>query len=217
MRVSYTLAEGEKTAPNGAKYSPSILGLGGEYHSGPVRVRYVYQRQTDYFGLGWLGVAAQANPDRPNSTATGSKDEAHRLLARYSFSPQWAIQGTWDHQRFSADGVANGTVQRYSRDAWAVLGLYRAGVHTLWASVGAAGDGSCDIRGGAACRTDGLGARMVGAGYRYDFSRRTDLFVGLTRLENRRNGQYGVFPRSANNIAPGFTQTALTLGLEHSF
>lgn len=217
IRLSYSLPEGEKTAANGAKYSPRILGFGGEYNGGPVRVRYVYQRQTDYFGLGWLGIATLANPDRPRSRATGSKDEAHRLLARYTFSPEWAVQGTWDRQSFSADGVANGTVNRYSRNARAVLGLYRSGLHTFWASVGAAGDGNCTIRGGAICRTDELGARMVGAGYRYDLSRRTDMFVGLTRLQNRRNGQYGVFPRPVSNLAPGSRQTALSLGLEHSF
>lgn len=217
MRLSYSLPEGEKTAANGAKYSPAVLGFGGEYASGPMRVRYVYQRQNDYFGLGWLGAAALANPDRPRSTATGSADDVHRLLARYSFNPQWAIQGVWERQSFRANHVSAGTIERYSRDAWSILGLYRSGLHTMWASVGAADDGNCAIRGGAFCRTDDLGASTVGVGYRYDFSRRTDVFVALTRLNNRRSGQYGVFPRSSAGIAPGSRQTALTLGLEHSF
>lgn len=217
LRLAYALPEGERTAANGARTAPRQWGLGAEYVDERWFVRYAYQRHDDYFGLAWLGAGGAANPDVAGSTATGSKDDNHRLIVRYQFTPAWSLQGTWDRLAYRADGVAAGRVEAYRRDAWAALLRWRTGPHTAWLNVGAAGDGHCGVAGGGACRSDGLGARMAALGWRYDFSRRTDVFVSAYELRNRANGQYGVFPRSVAGIAPGSRQRALTLGIEHSF
>ncbi len=217
FRLAYSLAEGEKTAANGAKYSPTVFGLGTEYATGPWVLRYVYQQHNDYFGLGWVGPNAAANPDSPGSTARSAKDTNHRLIARYSVNPNWTLQGAYDRLSYSASGLAPGAVDRYSRGAYSAQVLYRQAQHTAWFNVGAAQDGTCARAGGAACNTSELGARMWSLGYRYDLSRRTDVFASVYQVRNRANGQYGVFPRPTSPIAPGSQQRGITLGIEHSF
>ena len=217
FRLMHALAEGEKTAANGAKYSPTVNGLGTEYASGPVLLRYAYQQHNDYFGVAWMGSNSAANPDTTGSTTQSSKDSAHRLIARYTLSPMWQLQGAFDRQTFGADGVAAGGVNRYERDAWSLQVLMRMGVNTLWANVGQAADGDCSRSGGAACISDGLGAHMGSLGWRYDLSRRTDIFASVYEVRNRTSGQYGVFPRTVAGIAPGSTQRGFTAGIEHSF
>jgi predicted porin len=216
-RVFYSLPEGDKTAANGVKYQPSVTGLGIEYAQGPVVLRYVHQRHTDYFGLAWLGPNQAANPDAPGSTASGSRDTAHRIIARYTISPHWVVQGALDRQSFGASGVAAGSVDHYRRTAWSAQLLHRQGAHTGWINYGRAGDGSCTLAGGGACNTDDLGADTWSVGWRYDFSRRTDLFVAAYAVRNRANGQYGAFPRPVAGIAPGSHTRGVTVGVEHSF
>jgi predicted porin len=217
VRLAYALPEGDKTAANGAHYKPSVRGVGAEYANGPLLLRYVYQEHKDYFGLGWLGANTAANPDAPGSTASGSKDSDQRLIARWVLTPNWTLQGAFDRLSYRTDGVAAGAVERYSRSAWSAQGLWRQGAHGAWANVGQARDGSCATAGGGACNTEGLGARMWAAGYRYDFSKRTDVFASVYGIHNRDSGQYGPFPRAGAGIAPGARQSGLTLGMEHTF
>lgn len=218
FRLMHSLANGgTQTAPNSARIAPNVTGVAAEYANGPLLARAVVQRQNDYFGIAWLGSNAGANPNTAGSTASSSADTAYRLLVRYTVTPQWIVQGIVDRQQYTVDGAATGVVDEYERTAWSSLVIYRNQAHTAWASYGSADEGSCSITGGAACVTSGLGASMWSFGYRYDFSRRTDVFASVYRVDNDRNGQYGVFPRSVNGIAPGSTQTAITVGLEHSF
>ncbi|MFZ4289117.1 porin [Variovorax sp. HJSM1_2] len=217
MRVSYSLPEAEKTAANGSKYKASVAGFGAEYIIGGLMLRYAYQQQNDYFGVAWIGSNAAANPDSTGSTATGSKDVNHRLIARYTVTPNWTVQGTFDRVDYQADNVAAGGINEYSRNAWAALVQFRDGAHSAWANYGMASDGSCSRAGSSACSTTDVGAATWALGYRYDFSKRTDVFTSVYQVRNRANGQYGVFPRSVAGIAPGTTQTGLTVGIEHSF
>lgn len=217
FRLSYSLPEGARTAANGARYKPAILGLGAEYAAGPVVLRYVYQQQKDYFGLAWIGPNPAANPDMAGSTASGAKDVNHRLIARYTINKHWMLQGAFDRLDYRAEGVAAGAMSRYARNAWSAQVLYRQDLHTVWFNTGQASDGQCSRSSGAACSTQGLGARNWALGYRHGLSRRTGVFASVYGVHNRANGQYGVFPRSTGGIAPGSRQTGVTLGLEHAF
>ena len=217
FRLAYGLPEATRTAANGARYAPAVLGLGTEYAAGPLLLRYVYQQQRDYFGLAWLGPNPAANPDGRGSTAQGSKDSNHRLVARYAIDGHWTLQGALDRLAYRVDRVTAGAVNQYDRVAYSAQVLYRRDLHTVWANVGQADDGNCSLSGGGACSTRDLGARLWSVGYRYDLSKRSDLFASAYRMSNRASGQYGVFPRSIAGIAPGSRQTGVTLGIEHSF
>lgn len=217
FRLSYSLPEGARTAANGARYKPTILGFGAEYASGPVVLRYVYQQQKDFFGLAWIGPNPAANPDTAGSTAQGSKDVNHRLIARYAINRNWMLQGAFDRLDYRTEGVAPGGMNRYSRNAFSAQVIYRQDLHTVWANAGRASDGQCARTGGGACSTQDLGATNWALGYRHDLSRRTGLFASVYGVHNRASGQYGVFPRSAAGIAPGSRQTGVTLGVEHAF
>mgnify|MGYP003583926200 CR=1 FL=1 len=217
FRLNYSLPEGDRTAANGARYAPSIYGLGAEYAAGPWTVRYVHQQQRNYFGLAWLGPNPAANPETAGSTATASKDINHRLIARYAIDSAWTVQGTVDYLDYRTSGVAAGSVNEYSRTAYSALLLYRKDLHVVWASYGLADDGHCSLAGSATCSTQDLGASMWSVGYRYNLSKRTDIFTSVYQVLNKANGQYGVFPRMLAGTAPGSRQSGLTLGLEHSF
>lgn len=217
FRLAYSLPEGESTAANGSRYKPTIFGLGAEYAVGPMVLRYVYQQHKDYFGLAWIGPNPAANPDSAGSTAHGSKDVNHRLIARYAINRNWSLQGAFDRLDYRADGVAAGAMSRYSRNAYSAQVLYRQDAHTVWLNAGQASDGQCTRVGGLACSTKDLGARNWALGYRHDLSRRSGVFASIYGVHNRASGQYGVFPRSTAGIAPGSRQTGVTLGLEHAF
>lgn len=216
-RLFYSHHEGGRVAANGQAIHPTVLGIGTEYAKGPLTLRYVYQQHEDYFGLAWLGPNTAANPDSAGSRANDATDQTHRVIVRYVLTPQWTLQGALDHQRFEVGGVAAGRVDRYSRSAWSAQVVHRQGLHTGWFNLGRADDGNCGVAGGGACSTSGLGASMWSAGYRYDLSRRTDLYASIAQVRNRANGQYGVFARSVAGIAPGSKTDSLTVGIEHSF
>lgn len=217
-RIAYSLGEnGAARAANGASVDASIFGVGLEYLTGPVMLRYAYQRQRNFYGLAWIGPYGAANPDAPGSTVQGAKDVNHRLIARYTISPAWIVQGTWDRAEYGVDGIAAGAMDNYRRDAWSALLIHRRGAHHGWLNYGRAADGRCTFAGGGNCVTRGVGATSWAAGYRYDFSRRTDIFVSYYRVNNRDSGQYGPFPRATAGIAPGARQSGVTLGIEHAF
>jgi predicted porin len=73
---------------------------------------------------------------------------------------------------------------------------------------------------GAAFAKDGnyngvsnTGAKQLTLRYGYNFSKLTELYVAYTSLSNNSGASYGFFPGAAT----GSKQTALGLGLIHSF
>lgn len=220
-RVSYSLAQGGEQTPAG-HISPQVFGLGVEYANGPLRLRYAYALHKDYFGLAWLGAPASGNPTNPGSLATGSRDDAHKLLVTYTIGRTKWVAG-WDHLTYRTSDGTVGNLDSYRRDA--VYGMvqhwFGNGRHSVWLGGGYATDGACSRTGGAACNTDGLGATQFNAGYRYDFSKRTDIYVAYYQIINRASGRYGVSPRPnlPNGVStpPGAHYRGIGLGIEHSF
>ncbi len=221
MRLSYSLSQGSVTTPAGS-ISPQVLGAGLEYLNGPLRVRYAYEMHKDYFGLAWLGAPSSANPSNAGSRATGSRDDAHKVLIVFTYAHTKWVAG-WDRLTYRTDDGTAGNLNHYRRDAFyaMVQHWFGGGQHSVWLGGGYAMNGACSRTGGAACNTDGLGATQLNLGYRYDFSRRTDVYLAYYQVINRVWGSYGFSPRptfgNGGNAPPGAHYRGIGFGIEHSF
>ena len=221
MRLSYSLSQGGMTTPAGS-ISPQVFGAGLEYLNGPLRVRYAYEMHKDYFGLAWLGAPPSANPSNPGSRATGSRDDAHKVLIVLTYAHTKLVAG-WDRLTYRTDDGTTGNLNRYQRDAFyaMVQHWFGGGQHSVWLGGGYAMNGACSRTGGAVCNTDGLGATQLNLGYRYDFSRRTDVYLAYYQVINRVWGSYGFSPRptigNGVNAPPGAHNRGIGFGIEHSF
>lgn len=221
MRLSYSLSQGGMTTPAGS-ISPQVFGAGLEYLNGPLRVRYAYEMHKDYFGLAWLGAPPSANPSNPGSRATGSRDDAHKVLIVLTYAHTKLVAG-WDRLTYRTDDGTTGNLNRYQRDAFyaMVQHWFGGGQHSVWLGGGYAMNGACSRTGGAVCNTDGLGATQLNLGYRYDFSRRTDVYLAYYQVINRVWGSYGFSPRptigNGVNAPPGAHYRGIGFGIEHSF
>ena len=221
MRLSYSLSQGGMTTPAGS-ISPQVFGAGLEYLNGPLRVRYAYEMHKDYFGLAWLGAPPSANPSNPGSRATGSRDDAHKVLIVLTYAHTKLVAG-WDRLTYRTDDGTTGNLNRYQRDAFYAMAQhwFGGGQHSVWLGGGYAMNGACSRTGGAVCNTDGLGATQLNLGYRYDFSRRTDVYLAYYQVINRVWGSYGFSPRptigNGVNAPPGAHYRGIGFGIEHSF
>ncbi len=221
MRLSYSLSQGGMTTPAGS-ISPQVFGAGLEYLNGPLRVRYAYEMHKDYFGLAWLGAPPSANPSNPGSRATGSRDDAHKVLIVLTYAHTKLVAG-WDRLTYRTDDGTTGNLNRYQRDAFYAMAQhwFGGGQHSVWLGGGYAMNGACSRTGGAVCNTDGLGATQLNLGYRYDFSRRTDVYLAYYQVINRVWGSYGFSPRptigNGVNAPPGAHNRGIGFGIEHSF
>jgi predicted porin len=69
--------------------------------------------------------------------------------------------------------------------------------------------------------TDAFGAKLLGAGYVYDLSKRTSVYVGYGRIQNAGNTTVGgTFVASSGGSAGmkrGETSTGYDLGVRHNF
>ncbi|VVE11730.1 Major outer membrane protein P.IB [Pandoraea iniqua] len=221
LRFSYSPSQGKVATPAG-DISPQVFGAGLEYLNGPLRVRYAYELHKDYFGLAWLGAPASGNPSNAGSRATGSTDDAHKVLITFTYAGTKWVAG-WDRLTYRTDDGTIGNLNRYRRDAVyaMVQHWFGGGQHSVWIGGGYAMDGACSRSGGGACSTDGLGATQMNLGYRYDFSRRTDVYVAYYQVINRAWGSYGFSPRpisgNGGNAPPGTHYRGIGVGIEHSF
>lgn len=209
-RLAYGVNEGRTTASATApSISPTLLSALVSYDQGPLGLRYAFERHADYFGLAQLGGAA------PSLTNTGSTDDGHELIAFYAFPTGTKVSAIAERLSYRSDDVTAGNVKAYTRDAFYLLAQQRLGDHQVWLSYGQALAGSCDVVGGGACATKGLGAAQYGAGYAYALSRSVDLYAAWYRMQNGTSASYGLFPPVA--VAPGADTTGVGLGILYTF
>jgi hypothetical protein len=119
------------------------------------------------------------------------------------------------------ENAVAGALKEFKRLAWQLSAKHRYGDHELRARFNSADAGSCSFVGGAACSTDGYGAKQVTAGYTYHLSKTAQAYLAFTRIVNERNAQYtltiGGAPAVAGKTPKGADPQALGLGLRYSF
>ena len=193
--------------PGRAGLDSNLWSMGVKYEAGPLYVSLSHERHNDWFDL-------SANADEVTLASTGSRDHATRLSVGFRLSSNHRITGDIARMEWSEDTPAGDA--SLEKTSWAIGWEARWG--GPWRTEIAyvkQNEGSCDLPGGAACSTEGLGGNMLSLGAAYSLSKRTFLFALFAKLKNEESALYS----NTNNFDPsrGADTTSFALGINHSF
>ncbi|MBI3069404.1 MAG: porin [Betaproteobacteria bacterium] len=196
-----------------AAASPRLWSLGATYINGPLSVGAGYERHNDYNPAARVvGTAA--------GQYNGGTDTAWNISAAYTFAGIFRLGGVYE--RLSYD-VAVG--QNLDRNAWGLFGDWKIqGPHSLrlgYVRGNSAGGNATGINVNsiaspltAAGAGQSGGANMWMIRYAYGFSKRTEVNLGYSQLNNDTVGRYRIHAGTRN---AGQDQRAWGVGLWHSF
>lgn len=198
-------------SPTSPSVSPTLYSGVVSYVNGPLTIRYAYERHQDFFGLSQLGGSAGA------TTANGSStDQGHLVVAHVALPTGTRLSGMAERLSYENADDTPGVVNAYARYAFHALAQQRFGSHQVWASYGLALRGTCEVAGGGACTTRGLGASQLGAGYSHAIGKSFDLYAAYYQLANERSATYAVVG-GPGAVAPGGTTRGLGIGFLYTF
>ncbi|RJG03610.1 porin [Noviherbaspirillum sedimenti] len=185
--------DGTSTYEDGREYY-----LQGGYNNGPLALALAYR---DFTAEG---------------RAAGSNDDQQlRFHGSYKFG---GIKLGLMADRASREAVGGG---KSSRTAWSIPVSYTLGNNTFLASFTKAGDLSAGNANLAANTGNDTGAKMYTVGYDYALSKRTNVGVYYSRLDNDANGVYQPFNAgtsfTGSSLVAGETASTLALGVKHTF
>ena len=222
---------------------PRLWSIAGQYSAGPLGVGLFYERHTDVGIQSGATAAAGGGATPTGATFTSDMDDSsYGISAAYTFGPV-KIGGLWKREKYdvpSAAGVNPGLGQ-HKVSAWHLgVDWNIAGPHGLRASytrvgsvkgqciAAAAVDPSCagivaatgqGYRPGMGFRPDAqgsTGASMWQIRYVFAFSKRTEMQVGYSRINNQSNAGYQ-YSDIASNVRPGADPSAWALTMQHKF
>ena len=219
-RFLYQLTEGRTIRGVGGagaatvSIKPSIIGATVAYDQGPLKLRGSIEAHLDYFGMFPQGGSA------PGPNNRSSLDTGIEVLAQYTnVMPDFdtRVVGVGELLTYTNDDTTMGAVKSHSRPAfYGLVDQTLMGKHHLYAAVGVALQGSCELVDGGDCSTAGLGAFSTTLGYVYRFSKNTDIWVSAYRITNDRSAAYTTSP-ALGAYVPGADIEAIGIGFLHSF
>lgn len=181
------------------------LFLVGNYKNGPI-----------YVNLAYLTTKTDGQPNLVNlTTAANMPDkEEIRLSASYVFGG-FKTGFQFDRATLEKVGRTNAGVggNDQTRNAWQIPVSYTFGPHTIQASFTKAGDVSN-------AATADTGAKMWVLGYDHALSKRTNVGVFYSKVDNERNGVYqpnGAGTTNGSTLLAGESASIVTLGMMHKF
>lgn len=182
-----------------------------------------------------LGVATGIAGFTAAHDGLNSQDKLTRIGMRYNWGA-FELSGMYEWLRLStsaidAAGVAANMDVTQDRTGFYMGARYTTGQHNFRMSFGKNNDGSCSQTGVASCSTEAQSAFLWSAGYNYALSKRTDLYLRYTHLNNDTNARYdfgsgqyamggtyfGTGAAGAQFFGNGADPTAFSAGLRHSF
>ena len=194
---------------------PDVLGLeqrlwsvGGAYRGGPLYVGLSYERHEDY-NPGAAPIAAYR-------ASGGGSDESWSLVGVYTFANSIRLSGTYVRNEF--ENTLGGGVDSLKTDGWSLYLDWRiAGPHSFKAQYGSVDDAEGTVGAAAGNYAVGTntGGKVWGVAYAYDFSKRTQAYVGYTRMKNDSNT--AAFDQGIVDASLGGKQTLMGVGLKHRF
>jgi predicted porin len=206
--------------PGRGDLNSNIWAVAVKYSAGPLYLSAQYEQHNDAFD----GSTGTQNPLVANGTFVGtaftpaagasSKDRSMRVSARYAITPNHRLSGDLGRLEYNESGP--GLFDSYKRNILQVG--WEASWGGPWRTVvtyARASEGECSFTGGAACSADGLDANQLSAGVAYDFSKRTFLYTGFSRISLGESAQYDNW---TNGTPPrGADVTQWGIGVAHSF
>lgn len=191
----------------------SATNLALNYANGPIKAGYSYWRATAEGGRGTL--AAGAALIGTATSGTGVDQRGDTLQFGYTFPMGVAVGLGWNKSRIEGSDL------EVSRTAWVLPISYTFGANQIAFTYAKANNLSGS---GAAGATD-TGANAYTLAYGYSLSKRTNVGVAYTRLNNQTNASYNLFAMAANGgtqVTNGATRVGsdpqqLSVNMNHSF
>lgn len=205
-------AEGNPTLANPSQ-DANLWAAAVKYEAGPLYLSVQYEQHNDMFD-GSVTSGLTSNATTPGAS---SKDRSMRFSARYQLTPAHRLAGDIGRLEYDESGqAAAGRFDNYKKTTWQ-LG-WEASWGGPWRTAltyARADEGDCSLSGGVACSTSGLKSSQVSAAVAYDFSKRTFLYAGYSRLSL---GESAIYDNWTNGTPPrGANVTQWGLGVAHSF
>jgi predicted porin len=200
----YTTMSAYKTA---AGLDPKIYGGGVKYVGPtlPIQAWVAYEQHNDLNGLDVIAGGPTG--------ATSSKDTGIQVGAGYTLGDIFLF-ANYEQLKYKST-FAIGDAE-YKRNAFSLGVKWNVATGYFGAQYIQAQDATCTIP-GATCNADETGARMVGLGYYHTMSKQTQAYVVGTVVDNKDLASYTLAGAGAPHLTPGSKQSAITIGLKHSF
>jgi predicted porin len=208
VMVNYGPDEGKTSNKNAY-----LRDIGIKFEQGPLYVSVATEYHHDFFGAS-NNLTAHANST--SGATVESKDTATRLNAVYKFPSNTAVGIEVAQLEYKEDGGAVGGFEKYKRKAVALSAQQQLGNVTLAANFVKADKGTCSLVGGANCDTTGLDGRQISLGARYDFSKRTGVYVIYAKLTNGDSAQFNN-TLTTTAVNPGVDPEQFGIGIVVSF
>ena len=214
--ISYSLGE----IPGDVRKS-SAVSLGVTYTAGQVYLALAHEQHNDFFGASRNVPTAISNTTIGTNNNRGtpapgmrSTDTASRATAQYKFTPSTRAEVNFAHMVLKETGGAAGRFQNYEHNTWSVGAQHKMAQLTFQGLYGVSGEGSCSLVGSVACSTSGIKANMLSLGTSYALSKRTNLFMIYTKMNNDVNA---AFANGDQRPALGQDTAQFAIGIDHNF
>jgi predicted porin len=167
-----------------------ITAIGGQFATGPLAVVAGYEKRDD---------------NRSDAGTANAKDTAWAAGATYVFGP---FKAGLTLTNIEFDDGAGSVVERA---AWGLAGTYRTGPHLITLGYTLADD--VDFNGASQSDT---GANQIVIAYNYLLSKRTNVGVGYSQVDNDDFGAYNLTGRT-NDVEQGAKGKVFSFNLTHTF
>lgn len=198
VKGSVSASNEQATIPEAADLSPRLYSVSGAYRGGPLYVGVSFERHQDFRAVGG-----------------GGDDDGLTAVVVFTLANNLRLSAVVARNEYENITAASDSLKQTGAAVYVDWQI--AGPHSLKAAIGKAKDGK-----GTAGATIGnfavgsnTGAKVYGIDYAYDFSKRTQGYVGAARMKNDSNT--GNFDQGIADATLGGKQTFIGMGLRHRF
>jgi len=199
-RFAYGANE-EKSSPPASGLNPSLFSVSGSYDNGPLYLTLAYEEHKDFGTL----VAV---------TTTGQgKDQGWKTGGSYDFANLVKVGLIYEELKYKSDVAGAALTERKVKNGFATV-TFHPGPHAISLNYGKRFD--VDDTPTTAGNTGDLEAQFWAVRYAYSFSKRTELWVAYSKVDNERAAQQDF---GNNGISPslGADPEGLGVGFIHRF
>ena len=198
VNASVSASNEQAAIPETPGRSPRLYSVAGMYRGGPLYVGLSYEQHQDFRAVG-----------------NGGDDDSISLVGVYTFANSIRLSGVYARNDYENVVAVGDSVKT---KGWATYLDWRiAGPHSLKAQYGRLRDvtGTAGAAIGNFVVGNSTGGKVYSLAYAYDFSKRTQGYLGYARMKN--DGNTDRFDQGIADATVGGKQTFMGMGLRHRF
>ena len=185
------------------------------YEMGSLYLALAYEKQHDFFPY---DNSDNVTLDNPTTGANvRSNDNATRFTVNYTLGQTLLYLDVAQIELKDTGTIAAGNFTGYKNKRFALGVQQKFGNITAQASVVNSDQGTCTREGGVSCSTTGLEGRHYNIGASYAFSRRTQAFALISKLDQGVSASYSITASGVAEAQVGEDVTAIAVGVNHNF